>query len=175
MDINSVVITGTVKGDVYSHSAHDSEFRQIKLESERKSGTKDMITIIYQEKKKTYEKNQRIKVTGSLRSRREDGRLIIYVYADEIELYEGEEINELILEGYVCSEPYYKEIPGRKLTQMLMCSNNLRRAYASVIIWEKTNLEIGQKLVVCGRLQSRTYGASEKLRQVNEISAYRAE
>lgn len=173
MNINSAIITGTVREDNYSHTAHDLEFRELIVETRRRSNVKDTVKVIYQEKEQRFNEGQRIMVSGSLRSRRENNKLDIYLYAEEIEEYSGEETNELILEGNICSEPYYKEVSGRKLTQFLICTENKRRSYVSVLVWKKKNLQLGQKVTICGRLQSRTYKQGNTDRKINEISAYR--
>lgn len=173
MNINSAVISGTIISEAFSHCAHGLNFRKIILENKRTSHATNTINVIYQSNDKLYEEKQRIKVSGTIRSRREGKQLQLYLYADEIEAYSGEEVNELIIEGYVCSDPYFKILRNRKLTQFLICSDNMRRVYASVLVWKKTKINIGNKLVICGRLQSRIYYEKNRSRMVNEISAYR--
>lgn len=173
MEINSVILSGIVRCDTYSHNAHNLDFRKILIDVRRKSETIDTITVIYQEKIKRYKENDKIKVAGTLRSRREGKKLEIYVYADNIELWDGDDVNELIIEGHVCSEPYYKENRKRKITQMLICCENIRKTYTSVLAWKRTNLLIGDKVVVYGRMQSRIYSDRNTDRMINEISAYK--
>ena len=84
---------------------------------------------IYQEKKKRFNEGEKLSVYGTVRSRREGKELQLYVYADEIEKHSGPDINEVMLEGYVCSDPYFKEVKNRKLTQFLICSENKRKLY----------------------------------------------
>ena len=175
MDINSIVITGKILSDNYSHTAHNYDFRKIELESERRSKINDFVKIIYRYEGINYSPGTHIRVIGTIRSRREGSKLVLYVFAEEIEPFVGEDENELIIQGFVCSEPYYKEVSGRKLTQMLVCVENKRKCYVSVLIWKKTKLKPGDRIIICGRLQSREYMNKKTIKCINEISAYRVE
>lgn len=175
MDINCIVITGKIISDNYSHTAHNYDFRKIELESERRSKINDKVKIIYRDIGETFFVGEHIKVCGTIRSRREGSKLVLYVFADEIEQFIGNDENELVIEGFVCSQPYYKDVSGRKLTQMLVCIENKRKCYVSVLVWRKTKLQPGDKITICGRLQSRSYMDKKTRKCINEISAYRVE
>lgn len=175
MKVNNVVIAGIVEQDKYSHNAHDLDFRELIIGCKRNSGVKDLIKVIYQEKTKQFNEGEKVSVYGTIRSRREGKVLQLYVYADEIEKYEGQDINEVMIEGYICSDPYYKELKNRRLTQFLICSENNRKVYGSILIWKKTGLQMGNKIIACGRLQSRNYKKENGEKMVHEISAYKVE
>ena len=130
-------------------------------------------------------------VIGQIRSHniRENGirRLMIFVFAGDILVEDGDPINDCILEGPICREPTYRRTPlGREICDvMLAIPRAFKRAdYLPCILWGRTAQEIASchtrdRIRVCGRLQSRIYtkltdqGAEE--RTAYEISALTAD
>ena len=130
-------------------------------------------------------------VTGQIRShnrRTETSRqLLIFVFATGITAEDGEPINDVILEGFLCREPTYRRTPlGREICDvMLAVPRAFRRAdYLPCILWGRTAQEVSRchtraRIRICGRLQSRVYtkltesGSVE--RTAYEISALTAE
>ena len=130
-------------------------------------------------------------VSGQIRSynQRTEGvrHLIIYVFALDMAVQDGEPINDVILEGPLCREPIFRKTPlGREICDaMLAVPRGFRRAdYLPCILWGRTAQEVSachtrDQIRVYGRLQSRVYtklteeGAVE--RTAYEISALSAE
>lgn len=83
-----------------------------------------------------------IAVTGQIRShnRRENGvrRLMIFVFAAQVNVESGEAINDLDLTGILCREPVYRRTPlGREICDvMLAVPRAFHRAdYIPCILW----------------------------------------
>ena len=131
-----------------------------------------------------------IAVTGQIRShnRRENGvrRLMIFVFASQVNVESGEAVNDLDLTGILCREPVYRRTPlGREICDvMLAVPRAFHRAdYIPCILWgrlaqEARDHQVRDLLSIRGRLQSRIYtkltpdGATE--RTAYEVSALEA-
>ena len=108
----------------------------------------------------------------------EKNRLILTVFAkDVVELEENNEeeenemtkkdmiTNEVVLVGYICKKPIYRQTPfGREIADILLAVNRAynKSDYIPTIAWGRNarfcqNLEVGTKVKVVGRVQSRMY------------------
>jgi single-stranded DNA-binding protein len=112
----------------------------------------------------------RIGVSGQFRSYNnynpEGSRLILTLFARELtEEPDAGWTNEIYLSGYLCKPPVYRTTPfGREIADLLLAVN---RAYAKsdyipCIAWGRNakfvqTLEVGAKLRLWGRMQSREY------------------
>lgn len=192
---NSITVRGSLQGlPVFSHENHGRRFCKFFLEVPRLSGALDILPVIAQEQLIEHLDpfaGDMICVTGQIRSynSRDDlGRhLLIFIFAVDIAIDEGEPINDVILEGVLCREPTYRRTPlGREICDvMLAVPRAFRRAdYLPCILWGRTAQEISSchtrdHIRICGRLQSRIYtkltedGPLEKT--AYEISALTAE
>ena len=73
--------------------------------------------------------------------------------------------NEVVLNGYICKKPIYRQTPfGREIADILLAVNRAynKSDYIPCIAWGRNarfcqNLEIGTEIKVIGRVQSRTY------------------
>ena len=123
-------------------------------------------------------------ITGQLRSYNKYidnvSRLILTIFAQKLEPCEGEPMNEIELSGYVCKEPIYRTTPfKREITDMLIAVNRSynKSDYIPCITWSRnaryaTKLEVGQKVSLCGRMQSSIYEKSLPDGNVIERTAY---
>ena len=146
----------------YSHSSRGEQFFVFPVETRRLSGTPDVINVIARrsllERAEVLEAG-RIHVTGELRSfnnkRGEGARLVITVFAKELALEDGEDINVVELDGTLCKEPNLRVTPmGRDI-----CG---RSDYLPCICWgrrarEYSAMHTGDRLALTGRIQSRPY------------------
>ena len=192
---NQITLRGTLADlPEFSHENHGRRFYRFFLEVPRLSGTVDILPIIAEERvlnETDLSGGDMLTVTGQVRTHnsRTDGvrRLLIFVYALNIDAEDGEPINDVILEGLICKEPVYRRTPlGREICDvMLAVPRGFHRAdYLPCILWGRTAQEISQLAVrdgvrITGRLQSRVYtkvteeGVQE--RTAYEISALTAE
>lgn len=172
--VNQITLVGTLL-DIpqFSHENHGRQFFRFLLSVPRLSGTEDILPVIAQERLLRSVADLTVggkyRITGQIRSHnsRNDGtrRLLIFVFAGNIQPDTGEPLNEVCLQGLLCREPNYRTTPlGREICDiMLAVPRSFRRAdYLPCILWGKTAQEISachtrNAIQLCGRLQSRRY------------------
>ena len=175
---NHLVLRGKIVSDKsYSHEIYGEKFYVFNLEVIRLSSTVDIIPITVSERLLTtleLEIGKNVVVEGQFRSynnyENERNRLILTVFAKEINEIEGEEekdevTNEVILIGYVCKKPIYRQTPfGREIADVLLAVNRAynKSDYIPSIAWGRNarfcqNMEVGTEVKITGRVQSRTY------------------
>ena len=178
----------------FSHENHGRQFYRFTLEVQRLSGAVDTLPLLAPRHIVDCldpTGGSMIYVEGQVRShnvRSESGRhLLIFVFANVVEVQDGEPENCVYLQGPLCREPTYRRTPlGREICDvMLSVPRAFHRAdYLPCILWGKiaqqvSRLHTGDELYVEGRLQSRIYtkltenGAIE--RTAYEISALTAQ
>ena len=192
---NQITLRGTlVELPQFSHENHDKRFYRFLLEVERLSGAVDLLPVLVPEYvlgAMDVSGGTMLSVEGQIRSfnsRAETGRrLVISVYAENLETCDGEPQNQVSLTGTVCKEPVYRRTPlGREICDVRLAVNRPyhRADYIPCIFWGRTAAEVaacsvGSTLSLTGRLQSRTYlklleGGSET-RTAYEVSGMTAE
>lgn len=191
---NFITLRGALQEfPVFSHENHGKRFFRFTLEVTRLSGAVDCLPVIAPEEVLSPidpTAGDMLTVCGQIRShnQRENGirRLIVYVFAAQITVESGPCINDVILEGHLCKEPTYRRTPlGREICDaMLAVPRAFRRAdYLPCILWGSTAQEIsacqvGARVRICGRLQSRIYTKQTpegpQTRTAYEISALTA-
>jgi primosomal replication protein N len=179
---------------VFSHENHGRRFFAFPLRVERLSGASDVLDVIVPEQ--TMETvdlsgGEMLEIVGQLRSfnnRMGVGRkLIISVYAEQMQTTSGAPDNQVQLEGAICKQPVFRRTPlGREICDVMLAVNRPyhRADYLPCILWGRTareiaSLPVGARLRVTGRLQSREYiklldTGSEK-RTAFEVSVVTAE
>lgn len=192
---NRVILRGSLAGlPAFSHENHARRFYRFFLEVERLSGTADVLPVIAAEdvlNTMDLSGGGRIEVRGQLRSfnsRASSGRkLILSVYAAELETSDEGPENLVELTGALCKPPVYRRTPlGREICDVMLAVSRPyhRTDYLPCILWGRTaqaaaQLPPGAQLALTGRLQSREYvkllpGGSET-RVAYEVSAAAAE
>lgn len=170
--MNKVYLYGRIRTTPkFSHRTFGDEFYTFDLEVRRLSGSVDVLPVtvskcIIGESKK----NMMIGIAGQLRSynimRNGASRLVLTIFAKNI-MHEFEErsTNEIYLEGYICKPPIYRVTPfKREISDILLAVNRAygKSDYIPLIAWGKNaifakDINVGQKLKVNGRIQSREY------------------
>ena len=177
---NHLVLIGKVVSDKsYSHEIYGEKFYVFDLEVVRLSSTVDIIPITVSERLLTNiekKKKKKLRVEGQFRSynnyENERNRLILTVFAKEIvPVEESEEenanevTNEVVLIGYICKKPIYRQTPfGREIADILLAVNRAynKSDYIPSIAWGRNarfcqNMEVGTEVKITGRVQSRNY------------------
>ena len=192
---NQITLRGTlVELPQFSHENHDKQFYRFLLEVERLSGATDRLPVLVPEhvlSEMDVSGGTMLCVKGQIRSfnsRAATGRrLVISVYAENLEACDGEPENQVSLAGTVCKEPVYRRTPlGREICDVMLAVNRLyhRADYIPCIFWGRTAEEVsscsvGTQLSLTGRLQSRTYikmlEQGSECRTAYEFSAMTAE
>ncbi len=176
---NHLILVGKVVSEKsYSHEIYGEKFYVFNLEVVRLSSTVDIIPITVSERLLTgldLSIGKKVTVEGQFRSynnyENDKNRLILTVFAKEIkECEESEEntdevTNEVVLVGYVCKKPIYRQTPfGREIADVLLAVNRAynKSDYIPSIAWGRNarfceNMEVGTEVKITGRVQSRTY------------------
>ena len=186
LENNYLTLVGKVTGEKkFSHEIYGERFYVFNLEIERLSGNADIIPITVSERLVTDEmltQGKNLLVKGQFRSYNsydnEKNRLILTVFAkDVIEVEEPNQeeenefvkkdmvTNEVVLVGFICKNPIYRQTPfGREIADILLAVNRAynKSDYIPTIAWGRNarfcqNLEVGTKVRIVGRVQSRMY------------------
>ena len=186
LENNYLTLVGKVTGEKnFSHEIYGESFYVFNLEIPRLSGNSDIIPITVSErliKEDTLTEGKKLLIKGQFRSynsyENEKNRLILTVFAkDIVEVEENDEeeenemvrkdtiTNEVVLVGYICKKPIYRQTPfGREISDLLLAVNRAynKSDYIPCIAWGRNarfcqNLEVGTEVKVVGRVQSRNY------------------
>jgi len=183
---NVAHVTGRVNSEpVKVWEFYGEQFYEFKLAIKRLSGEEDLLLVTVSErllKDKELKIDDCVEINGEFRSynRIVDGksRLCLNVFAKEIDVKEKEVVheNEVSLVGYICKPPVYRETPfGRQIADVLIAVNrpfSTKSDYIPVIAWGRNapfaaGLDVGAKIAVAGRMQSRIY--HKKLEDGNSV------
>ena len=171
---NRVYLYGKVVSEpVFSHEVYGEGFYDINLEVNRLSEQYDIIPITISErlfKDNELKAGTYLAVNGQFRSYNKfvDGKskLMLTVFVREIiEPVPNQNTNIIELEGYICKEPIYRTTPfKREICDILLAVNRAynKSDYLPCIAWGRnarfvSNLAVGEKLYLTGRIQSREY------------------
>ena len=170
---NHAVLRGILAAaPAFSHMSRGERFFIFPVETRRLSGTADTINVIAREsllRSAEIMEAGRIQVTGELRSfnnkRGEGARLVITVFAKELGFTDGEDMNVIELAGTLCKPPNLRVTPmGRDICDLMLAVNRRcgRSDYLPCICWgrrarEYSQLQVGDRLSLTGRIQSRPY------------------
>ena len=182
LENNSVTLVGKVANEKeLSHEIYGEKFYSFKLSVPRLSGNGDEVPVTISERLFREDElviGNKMKIEGQFRSYNsyegEKNKLILTVFAKDVEFLDPEtEIvasknfisNEIVLIGYICKEPIYRQTPfGREITDMLLAVNRAynKSDYIPCICWGRnarfcSKMEVGTEVKVTGRIQSRNY------------------
>mgnify|MGYP001112453209 CR=1 FL=1 len=150
--------------------------------------TSSYMGSIYLDFRVDIDEGKKLLIKGQFRSynsfENERNKLILTVFAKDVqELPENEEqevevegedgeiakkeemTNEVVLIGFVCKKPIYRQTPfGREIADLLLAVNRAynKSDYIPTIAWGRNarfcqNLEVGAQVKIIGRVQSRQY------------------
>lgn len=177
---NEAILSGEiVRNFEFSHEVYGEGFYIAMLASERKSEAKDIIRIMASERLVDARANwmgRFVRVSGQFRSHNnhENGRshLELSVFVREFEDITDEQMdfelrhgNKIFLDSYICKPPIYRKTPlGREIADVFLAVNRPygKSDYIPCIAWGRNarfaeNLEVGTRLQIEGRIQSREY------------------
>lgn len=191
MENNIITLIGTVdSAPQFSHKVMEEDFYTLTLKVPRLSETNDILPVtipssIYDETLLSV--GNCIKVKGQLRSYNKytetKTRLILTVFAKEISSATSDECenpNDIFINGYICKQPIYRKTPfGREITDLIVAVNRAfnRSDYIPAIAWGKNaiyadSLEVGNNVMLWGRLQSRNYNKKLLDNEIEVRTAY---
>ena len=186
LENNYLTLVGKVTGEKkFSHEIYGEKFYTFNLSIPRLSGNADIIPITISERlisEDTLTEGKKLLIKGQFRSynsyQNEKNRLILTVFAKDIQEIEEpaeqeesdivkkeETTNEVVLIGFVCKKPIYRQTPfGREIADLLLAVNRAynKSDYIPTIAWGRNarfcqNLEVGAQVKIVGRVQSRQY------------------
>lgn len=181
LENNHLLLVGKVTSDKkFSHEIYGESFYIFDLEVARLSCNSDIIPITISERlilEKELEIGDKVAIEGQFRSynsyENEKNRLILTVFAKDIKYLSEEDeenssekvSNEVTLIGYICKKPIYRQTPfGREISDILLAVNRAynKSDYIPAIAWGRNarfcqNIEVGTKVKITGRVQSRNY------------------
>ncbi len=197
-DNNHITLVGKITDEKkFSHEIYGEKFYTFDLSVPRLSGNADIIPVTISErlfKDEDLVIDKKIKITGQFRSynsyENEKNRLILTVFAKDIEFLENQEeeivaskdliSNEVILTGYICKTPIYRQTPfGREIADILLAVNRAynKSDYIPCITWGRnarycSKMPVGTEVKVIGRVQSRAYEKKHEDGTVEQKVAY---
>jgi len=199
--VNDVQLKGIFEDEFeYSHSLshgdnnYTEDFYKTRVIVKRLSGNEDFVPIVVPESLLIGElenpiKGKYVEVYGHLKTRNsmgEDGRfhLEIFVYVKWLQINENistqDTTNIVVFEGRICKRPVFRITPfGRRITDFMVAIYNEKSSksyYIPCIVWGDNawfarDLQVGDKVELSGRLQSREY--FKKLSEGNVAGEYR--
>lgn len=197
---NQVTISGKIaSGFNFSHEIYGEKFYIVYVNVRRMSDSYDIIPVTVSNRSIDVSEDctgKFVSVTGQFRSyNKVDEKkriLVLSIFAQEFELFEEDvEINNdncISLDGYICKEPVYRKTPlGREIADLLLAVNRPygKSDYIPCICWGRNarfagNLEVGKRVMVSGRIQSRNYikrheDGKEEDRTAYEVSVSKLE
>ena len=197
-DNNHITLVGKITDEKkFSHEIYGEKFYTFDLSVPRLSGNADIIPVTISErlfKDEDLVVDKKVKITGQFRSynsyENERNRLILTVFAKDIEFLPNQEeevvaskdliSNEVILTGYICKTPIYRQTPfGREIADILLAVNRAynKSDYIPCITWGRnarfcSKMEVGTEVKVIGRVQSRAYEKKHEDGTVEQKVAY---
>lgn len=185
---NRVFLFGEIASEPkFSHESFGEAFYEIDLKVKRLSEQFDTIPITISDKLLTKEMKvgTKLAIKGQFRSYNkvedEKSKLMLTVFVREIIEY-NETMNPNIIEisGFVCKEPTYRTTPfKREICDVLIAVNRAynKSDYLPCIAWGRNaryvkNLEIGKKVNLVGRIQSREYQKKTETGEILTKTAY---
>ena len=157
---------------VVDHEVFGEQFYRMDLKVPRLSGTYDILPVTVSERLMDGEvaPGVRIGVSGQLRSYNKviggSGRLLLTAFAQQLETPDdNENPNTVQLTGAICKPPSFRTTPfGREIADLMLAVNRSfgKSDYIPCIAWGRTaryasTLQVGDKLRIQGRFQSREY------------------
>lgn len=187
MNNNKVYVYGEIVGDAeFSHEIYGEKFYNMTIKVERLSDICDYIPITISEiilDEKNIKVGDMVAIKGQFRSYNKyvDGKnkLVLTVFVREIvPKIENYPTNIIELTGYICKNPVYRLTPfNREICDVLLAVNRdyNKSDYIPCIVWGRNarfakNINVGEKVCIKGRIQSREYDKELEKRVAYEVS-----
>lgn len=185
---NRVYLFGEIVSEAQlSHEVYGEGFYEFKVKVMRLSGQADILPVTVSERIMTEDMKVggTICALGQFRSynKLEGGRsrLMLTVFIRELfEMQPGKNPNSIVLSGYICKPPVYRTTPfNREIADLLIAVNRSynKSDYIPAIAWGRnarfvSNLSVGDKVALSGRIQSREYQKKQPDESFVTMTAY---
>lgn len=186
---NKVFISGEIVSDAeFSHEVYGEGFYEISVLVKRLSGQGDILPVTVSERliaDKNLKKGVTVNALGQFRSYNKlvDGKSKLMLTVFVRELIDGVTVknpNSIVLSGYVCKPPVYRTTPfNREIADILIAVNRSynKSDYIPCIAWGRNarfakSIEVGEKIAIVGRIQSREYQKRVTEDEIKVMTAY---
>lgn len=188
MNNNKTLLFGKiVEEPAFSHETFGEGFYEIKMSVARLSDHCDIIPVTISEKliDNSFVVGKSLAIKGQFRSyNKQEGdksKLLLTVFAREIIDFD-DSMNPNIIEivGYICKPPIYRTTPfKREICDILVAVNRSynKSDYLPCIAWGRNarfikNVDVGSKVEIVGRVQSREYQKKTETGDIENKIAY---
>lgn len=172
---NTATVAGVVQSEMeFSHEVYGEGFYSFFISVPRLSEAHDIIPVTVSERLIAPDSlaiGDNVVINGQFRSYNNysatGSKLVLTLFAREITFGEAENQtpNEIILTGFICKPVVYRHTPfGREIADILLAVNRSynKSDYIPCIAWGRNarfcqSLEVGSKVKLTGRIQSREY------------------
>lgn len=186
---NKVYLKGEIVTEAkYSHEVYGEGFYEMEVMVKRLSGQSDVLPVTISERlieSRQLKIGSSISALGQFRSynKQVDGKskLMLTVFVRELldDDY-AKNPNNVVLLGYICKEPVYRTTPfSREIADILIAVNRAynKSDYIPCIAWGRNarfvkNLQVGDKIAISGRIQSREYQKKLSDSETKILTAY---
>ncbi len=185
---NKVYVYGEIVSEaVFSHEVYGEGFYEFFVKVMRLSGQADILPVTVSERIMTEDMKVggHICALGQFRSynKLEGGksRLMLTVFIRELlEEPPAKNPNSIVLSGYICKPPVYRTTPfNREIADLLIAVNRSynKSDYIPAIAWGRNarfvrNLQVGDRVALSGRIQSREYQKKQPDETFTSMTAY---
>ena len=186
---NKVFLKGQIVTEArYAHEVYGEGFYEMDVLVKRLSGQGDVLPVTISER--LIESNRltvgsEISAVGQFRSYNKlvegKSKLMLTVFVrDLVDGAEAKNPNAIVLSGYICKPPVYRTTPfSREIADILIAVNRAynKSDYIPCIAWGRNarfvkNLEVGEKIAISGRIQSREYTKRISETETRTMTAY---
>lgn len=179
----------------FSHETKNERFYNFEIKVERLSGAIDVLPAMVSERLVDVSRDltgHMVQIDGRVQSynkQLDNGKIkhFLFLFVCDIEFAENDEVfglnNQVYLDGFICKKPTYRITPsGREIADVLLAVNRPygKSDYVPCILWGRnakfaSNMEVGERLLLGGRFQSREYvkkleDGTEETRTAYELS-----
>lgn len=188
MQNNRAYVAGRIiSAPEYSHEVMGEKFYDLILAVRRLSEQEDDIPVTVSDRlmqNADLNTGAFIGVSGQLRSYNKiiggKSKLVLRVFARELDEGDADNPNVIELEGFVCKPPVYRTTPfKREICDMLLAVNRAynKSDYIPAIAWGRNaryagEFGVGDKVEITGRIQSRIYQKTLEDGTVEDRTAY---
>jgi primosomal replication protein N len=195
---NKVFVSGIIDSEiVFDHEIYKESFFKFNIKIKRLSDVFDILPVTISERliaQNNLKIDQKINIIGQIRSYNNfdkeinKTRLILTIFAQDIILLDkaldlnlkDNNPNQVNLTGFLCKPVIFRKTPfGREISDLLLAINRSfnKSDYIPCIAWGKNaklaqDLNIGSKIKIFGRMQSREYQKKISDSQIINKTAY---
>ncbi|MCI8806051.1 MAG: single-stranded DNA-binding protein [Clostridiales bacterium] len=190
-DNNIINLRGKILSECeFDHEVYGEGFYTFFIKTNRLSDSVDILPVTISERlinSNILQPGNFVEILGQIRSYNgfsdNKNKLILTVFVRDIKQLsetQNKNPNQVTLNGYICKKPIYRTTPfGREITDILLAVNRAynKSDYIPCISWGRNaifanKLNVGENLLISGRMQSRIYQKKLENGDLAEKTAY---